>query len=280
MNYFHYVVDEEELTIEKLLLDKWKIGKKTVHQMRMDKAVTDPSGEPVDWRIPLPLNAVLHFHFHAKSDYEQDDVSGVDILFEDEHIIAAVKPAGISVHPNEKDNGGTFMNAMMKSIATNGGEYVEHIHRLDQGTSGIILCAKHPIAKSIMDRKLEQHEVTRIYHAEVEGVMKRTKGVLNYPIGRDRHHSTKRRVSPSGQKATTHFRVMERRSDSTTVEASLVTGRTHQIRVHFSHIGHPVVGDTLYDGSPTEDGQYRLAAKKISFEHPITEKPITIEWIV
>lgn len=275
---FRFRINREGLTIEELLRDEWKAGKKTVHQMRMDKAVTDTAGEPVDWRTPMEAGTELVFHFKdAVSSYRPDEHTTVSILFEDEHIIAALKPADIATHPDEDDDGGTFMNAIMAHVAENGGAYAEHIHRLDKGTAGIVLVAKHPIAKTVFDRMIEDHAITRIYHAEVDGRVKRMRGTLQYPIGRDRHHPTRRRVSPGGQDAVTRFRVIERSDETTHVEASLETGRTHQIRVHFSHIGHPVKGDTLYSGSETADGNYRLIAKKVSFQHPFTNEQTTIE---
>ncbi|GEN82715.1 pseudouridine synthase [Sporosarcina luteola] len=278
MTSFRYKTNRDAVTIEELLRNEWQAGKKTVHQMRMDKAVTDRSGEPIDWRTPLPTGTDLIFHFKdALSSYKPDKIGSVTILFEDEHMIAALKPAEIATHPDGADEGGTFMNAIMAHVIENGGHYAEHVHRLDKGTEGIVLVAKHPIAKALLDRMIEERAITRIYHAEVDGRVKRVKGTLQYPIGRDRHHPTRRRVSPGGQDAVTRFQVIERSDDSTLIKASLETGRTHQIRVHFSHIGHPVKGDTLYGGSETADGHYRLIAKKVTFTHPFTYEQTDIE---
>lgn len=280
MTSFQYRTPQEGLTIEDLLRNQWKAGKKTVHQMRMDKAVTDTSGEPLDWRTPLTVGTELIFTFNdTHSTYVPNDHDVISILFEDEHLLAAVKPAGMTIHPEDKDTGDTFMNAIMAHVRANGKTYAEHVHRLDKGTEGIVLVAKHPIAKALLDRMIEERALTRVYHAEVDGRLKRVKGTLQYPIGRDRHHPTRRRVSPAGQDAVTRFQVLERLDDSTRVEASLETGRTHQIRVHFSHIGHPVKGDTLYGGSETTDGEYRLVAQRVSFIHPFTTEQTTIEII-
>jgi 23S rRNA pseudouridine1911/1915/1917 synthase len=276
--FFRYQTYQDGLTIEELLRDDWKAGKKTVHQMRMEKAVTDATGQPMDWRMPLAAGTELFFHFKdAASSYKPDEQTTVTILFEDEHLIAGLKPAGIAIHPDETDEGGTFMNAIMAHVVNSGGAYAEHVHRLDKGTEGIVLVAKHPIAKALFDKLIEERAVTRVYHAEVDGRVKRMRGTLQYPIGRDRHHPTRRRVSPGGQDAITRYRVIERNEETTLVEASLETGRTHQIRVHFSHIGHPVKGDTLYGGSETTDGNYRLVAKKVSFKHPFIGEQTTIE---
>ncbi|KXH79312.1 RluA family pseudouridine synthase [Sporosarcina sp. HYO08] len=277
MTSFHYQTQANDETIEHLLRQKWQAGKKTVHLMRMAKSVTDTDGEPIDWRDPLPQGTMLHFTMpEAVSNYVEEE-NNLPIVYEDEHILVVNKPAGMDTHPDGQRGTGTVMNRIMHYVRNNGSDYAEHIHRLDKGTAGLILIAKHPIAKTLFDRMLANNEIERMYTAELDGYLKKSKGTLSYPIGRDRSHPTRRRVSVSGQRAVTHFKVIKRSEDTTIVEASLETGRTHQIRVHFSHIGHPVKGDTVYEGSITEDGQYRLTATKISFRHPFTEQPATIE---
>lgn len=279
MTSFHYETLEDGLTIEYLLREQWQAGKKVVHSMRMAKSVSGMDGEPIDdWRLPFPAGTKLTFTFpDTRSTYVSEEQEGLRILFEDEHILAVVKQAGIATHPDDNDRGGTLMNYVMAYVVNNGGEYAEHIHRLDKGTAGVLLIAKHPVAKTLFDRMLEQNEIVRTYRAETDGLLKRPKGTIKLPIGRDRHNGAKRRVSMSGQSAVTHFRVIERKTDTTIVEAELETGRTHQIRVHLAHLGHPVTGDVLYDGSKTKDGKYRLTATALAFIHPFTGEQMTIE---
>lgn len=277
MTAFHYETVDDKVTIEYLLRDVWQGGKKVVHSMRMAKSVTGVDGEPIDWRLPLPAGTKLTFAFpEASSTYKPEERTTLKIIYEDEHVLAVVKPAGIDTHPSDKDNGGTLMNFVMAYVMKSGGDYAEHIHRLDKGTAGILLIAKHPIAKTLFDRMLEQNEIVRTYEAEVDGLLKKPKGTIKLPIGRDRHQNGRRRVSMSGQSAVTHFRVIERKEDTTIVEATLETGRTHQIRVHLAHLGHPVVGDVLYDGSRSKDGKYRLTATSLTFTHPFTRQQLTI----
>lgn len=278
MTSFQYTVVEDGTTIEQLLREEWQAGKKTVHFMRMEKSVTDLEGEPLEWKSPLPTGTELIFTVPgARSTYSPQEGNDLEILFEDAHILAVEKPAGIATHPDGPTETDTLMNRVMAYIANHGGDYAEHIHRLDKGTSGVLLIAKHPIAKALFDRMIERNEIVRIYEAEVDGVLKRPKGSINLPIGRDRHHSLRRRVSLSGQPAVTHFRMLERRTNSTLVEAELETGRTHQIRVHLAHLGYPVTGDMLYGGSETADGNFRLTAKAVSFTHPLTKEQLTIK---
>lgn len=277
MTSFHYTITEDGTTIEQLLREQWQAGKKTVHLMRMAKSVTGADDEPIDWSSPLDKGTKLTFTVpDARSTYTPEEEE-LQVLFEDEHILGVVKPSGIATHPDGPTGSGNLMNYVMAYVEKKGGDYAEHVHRLDKGTSGVLLIAKHPIAKALFDRMIEQNNIVRKYRAEVDGSIKRPKGTINLPIGRDRHHPAKRRVSLSGQPAVTHFRVIERKPASTIVEAELETGRTHQIRVHLTHLGHPVTGDVLYGGSETDDGEFRLTATGLSFVHPFTKEQTTIE---
>lgn len=278
MTSFHYTTNKPGETVEQLLREQWQGGKKTVHQMRMDKSVTYADGQPVEWKEPLPEGTRLIFGFSdAHSSYKPEPFDSLNVIWEDEHLLAVHKPAGVAVHPEYAPGTGTLMNEVMGYIDAKGGSYAEHIHRLDQHTAGLLLIAKHPIAKTMLDRMLEQNRIDRFYTAELEGQLRKPRGTINMPIGKDRYHATRRRVSPSGQSAVTHFKVLERRPDSTLVEAQLETGRTHQIRVHFAHLGHPVIGDQLYGSETIARGPYKLTASKIAFEHPITMESIVLE---
>ena len=277
MTSFTYTVKDSDGTLEQLLRDGWQAGKKNIHELRMANAVTDSEGVPVVWRTPLTAGTELTFQLpEAHSEYAPLDVSGVKVLAEDDHFLAVFKPDGIAVHPDGTSREATMMNAVIAHVQAAGGTYAEHIQRLDKGTSGIVIVAKHPMAKAMFDRMIASNEITRLYHAEVEGRLKRLKGSVNMPIGRDRHHPTRRRISMSGQSAVTHFKVIERKEQTTMIEATLDTGRTHQIRVHMAHLGHPVVGDNLYEAAALPDGTYRLTAVETSFIHPFTGEKIVI----
>ncbi|AZB42003.1 RluA family pseudouridine synthase [Bacillus sp. FJAT-42376] len=197
----------------------------------------------------------------------------LDILFEDEHLIALNKPAGMKTHPNEAKETGTLANALAFYYMMQGEERaVRHVHRLDEDTSGAILFAKHALAQSVMDRALQEHEISRTYIAAVHGQPKPKKGTIDKPIGRDRHHSSRRRVSAGGQSAVTHYELLKSSGSESVLRIQLETGRTHQIRVHLSHIGHPIIGDKLYGKPSGMIDRQALHAARIRFRHPLTNE--------
>ena len=205
----------------------------------------------------------------------------VDILFEDEHLLAASKPAGMAVHPTSPEMSGTLAHAIAYYYQTQGIQRrVRLVNRLDKDTTGACLVAKHHLAHVLLDRQLRERDIQRHYIAFVEGRVDKEQGTIDLPIGRDRHHPTRRRVSrsPHAKPAVTHYRVLGRyrtaQGDVTKLGLRLETGRTHQIRVHLSHLGHPVVGDTLYGGGRIPFPRQALHNDRLALPHPFTK-----EWL-
>ncbi|MGM5473929.1 RluA family pseudouridine synthase [Bacillus pumilus] len=215
---------------------------------------------------------------------EESDVTPeygeLEVLFEDEHLLIVQKPAGRPTHPNEQGQTGTLANLVAFHFQANGEEKrVRHIHRLDQDTSGTVIFAKHRLAHAALDQMLSKKTIKRTYIAIAEGLFKKKKGTIDAAIGRDKHHAVRRRISPTGQKAVTHFQVMDmnKRLQLTVVKLQLETGRTHQIRVHLSSLGHPLAGDTLYDGVREYINRCALHAKQVDMKHPFTGEHLIIE---
>ena len=205
----------------------------------------------------------------------------MEILYEDNDIIVVNKPKGMVVHPANGNPDGTLVNAVMAickdSLSGIGGEIRPGIvHRLDKDTSGAIIVAKNDKAHINMSEQIKNHEVEKTYIALVKGFVKENEATINMPIGRSTKDRKKMAVSKNGKNAVTHFKVIERFGNYTLLEVKIETGRTHQIRVHFSAIGHPLIGDFLYGSKSDFINRQALHSYHISFIHPISNKIINI----
>ncbi|MCH1976351.1 RluA family pseudouridine synthase [Enterococcus hirae] len=261
-------------TIRELLEQEWLVPRKVRHFLRIRKNV---------WINQEP--ALFHFEVHAgdhitlrfeETDYQYQEVqlgkaSFVQPLYEDDHLLIVNKPAGMKTHPNEPTENDTLLNHLAAYLKKKEQRpYV--VHRLDKETSGAILFAKNPFVLPILGRMLEQKKIYRRYQALVWGTIKEDL-ILKDKIGRDRHDRRKRVVDPhKGQTALTHVSVNQVVNGQTQVYCVLETGRTHQIRVHLSHIGHPIVGDPLYQTRPAN--RLMLHALELHMSHPFTQETI------
>ncbi|GED32657.1 putative RNA pseudouridine synthase YhcT [Brevibacillus centrosporus] len=199
----------------------------------------------------------------------------IELLYEDDHLLIANKPAGMTVHPVKQEQEGTLVDALAELFAARGeSANVHSVHRLDKDTSGAILLAKSSYGHQLADRLLREGGIHREYVAVVSGVLSDERGTIEAPIGRDPKHPTKRRVAAGGDEAITHYEVIRRSSYMTMARVWLETGRTHQIRVHFEHIGHPLAGDAMYGGARGLLRRQALHASSLSFQHPLTSEKV------
>ena len=207
----------------------------------------------------------------------------LDIVFEDSDVIVVNKPKGLVVHPAPGHPDGTLVNALLyhcgDSLSGIGGELRPGIvHRIDRDTSGLIIAAKNDFSHQRLAAQLQDHTLARIYHCIVTGNLREDSGTVEAPIGR--HHTDRKKMAvvADGRNAVTHWRVLERYQGFTYVECRLETGRTHQIRVHMAHTGHPILGDTVYGNKkpvPGLQGQC-LHAVGLQFIHPRTEELVEL----
>ena len=208
----------------------------------------------------------------------------LDIVYEDSDIIVVNKQKGLVVHPANGNTDGTLVNAIMNickdSLSGIGGEIRPGIvHRLDKDTSGLIIIAKNDKAHINLSEQIKNREVKKTYIALVRGVISENEATINIPIARSTKDRKKMAVSKNGKDAITHFEVLKRYQGYTLLKLQIETGRTHQIRVHLSEIGYPVVGDGVYSNGKNPfgvEGQM-LHAKRLEFKHPITQKPMVLE---
>ena len=209
----------------------------------------------------------------------------IDILYEDQDIIVVNKPKQMVVHPAPGHYSHTLVNAVLYHCGENlsginGVIRPGIVHRIDMNTTGSLLICKNDKAHQILAEQLKEHSITRKYHAIVHGNLKEDTGTVNAPIGR--HPTDRKKMStkaPNGRHAVTHYRVLERFGNFTYIECQLETGRTHQIRVHMSSIGHPILGDEIYGPAkcPYKLQGQTLHAKILGITHPSTGEYIEFD---
>lgn len=209
-------------------------------------------------------------------DIEKEDIP-LDVVYEDSDVIVVNKPSGMVVHPAFGHYKGTLVNALMHHCddlsGINGVIRAGIVHRIDKDTSGLLVACKNDLAHKSLSKQLKDKTTTRKYIAIVYGQIPHNLGKINAPIGRDESNRQKMAVVSGGKPAVTHFKVLERFKKYTLIECTLETGRTHQIRVHMSYIGYPVLGDPLYGPRKVygNTGQF-LHAKTLGFVHPRTNE--------
>lgn len=212
----------------------------------------------------------------------------LDILYEDNDVILINKPKGMVVHPAPGHYSGTIVNALLyhcKDLSgINGILRPGIVHRIDKDTTGVIICAKNDYAHRCLAEQLKEHSITRKYEAIVVGKFKEPEGIISGNIGRKINDRKLMAITPNGKPAVTHYKVLQEFKKTSFIECILETGRTHQIRVHMTSKGHPLLGDVTYGGKTSEfklDGEelqgQTLHAKVLGFVHPTTHEYMEFE---
>jgi 23S rRNA pseudouridine1911/1915/1917 synthase len=286
MEEIELVVNEQGIRIDAWIAKKNNNFSRSYVQKLIDDGLISVNGKDVKSNYKLKSNDRILIKVPEPQilDVKAEDIK-IPIIYEDEYIIVVDKPKGMVVHPACGNYSGTLVNALMNYCGDrlsdiNGIIRPGIVHRIDKDTSGVIVVAKTNKAHEALSEKLKVHDIKRVYVCIAEGVIHEEVGRIDAPIGRHHEERKKMAVNPdNGRRAVTHFKVLERFKDATYLEVTLETGRTHQIRVHMSYIGHPLLGDTVYGRKKQKYdlGGQALHARVLGFEHPITGKYMEFE---
>ncbi len=256
-------------------------------------AIADAGGVEIDFRPAgrsdrLPAGALLAVRWEEEREtrIEPIAVPGMRVVHEDDDLIVVDKPAGVAAHPSPGWTGATVVGGLAAAgvrVSTSGAaERAGVVHRLDAGTSGLMVVAKSEAAYTALKRAFKERTVDKVYLALAQGHPDPTAGTIDAPIGRHPKADYRFAVLEGGRPSVTHYETLEAFRAATLVEVHLETGRTHQIRVHFSHLRHPLVGDTTYGADPSLAARLGVArqwlhAARLGFAHPATGERVAFE---
>ena len=272
-----YRITEESSgqTILQYLKNKGYSSSNVVALKKIEKSIlVNGNWEHVTYKLKADDLLEIHYTEAASSENIVPTPLPLSIVYEDEDILVINKSYDMPIHPSLNNYTNTLANAIMHYYTQKGENFTFRcINRLDRDTTGLVLLAKHGISAGILSMQMQKREIHRTYLALVEGQFPNDSGTIDAPIARKEASIIEREVNfESGEKAITHYRVLQTSAvcDYTLLSLKLETGRTHQIRVHMQHIGHPLIGDTLYPSDCSRIHRQALHSSRLSFRHPIT----------
>lgn len=288
MEYMTFAAEKEDIgiRIDVFLADALEDVSRSGVQKLMEQGHIQLNGKVVKPNYKLREKDVIDVQIPdvAEPEILPENIP-LDILYEDQDVIVLNKPQGMVVHPAPGHTSGTLVNALMYHCGAelsgiNGEKRPGIVHRIDKDTSGVLMVAKNNAAHQSLAEQLAVHSITRKYNAIVYNGFSEESGTVDQPIGRNPQDRKKMAVTQKHSRhAVTHYRVLERLGNFTLIEAQLETGRTHQIRVHMTYIGHPLLGDTVYGKKKQPfglEGQV-LHARVLGFRHPSTGEYMEFE---
>ena len=272
-------------------LDRWLAGQagapsRSALQGLMEAGFVRRNGAPANKKDKLAAGDRITLTLPDPQPIEaQPQDIPLDIVYEDDHLLVVNKPKGMVVHPAPGNPDGTLVNALLyhcrgRLSGVGGAIRPGIVHRIDKDTSGLLVVAKDDLTHQGLSEQMAVHAIHRVYHAVVYGNFRQDAGTIEAPIGRDPRDRKRMAVTPGqGKRACTHWQVLERFGRFTLLACRLETGRTHQIRVHMAHIGHPLAGDPVYGPrSVIRDLQGQcLHAKELGFRHPVTGQELRFD---
>lgn len=279
--HFTYLVGEEAkgLTVGQFLKEKGYSHQVLVHLKKTERGICR-DGEPVytSGRLYAGNRLEIRLAEEEASEQIQPVFLPFGVVYEDQDLMVIDKPAGMPVHPSVNNHGNTLANGVAAWSRERGEQFPYRcINRLDRNTSGLLIVAKHMLSASVLYGQMRDRKIHRTYLAIVKGHIEKP-GTIDVPIGRKPGSVIERMVDPEhGERAVTHYEPLDWGADWTLVKCRLETGRTHQIRVHMSHMGHPLPGDYLYYPEDHSMGRQPLHSWKLSFTHPVTGEALYFE---
>ena len=284
MAKFEYTVTKEDegVPVKGLLRTKFSFSSRLLTKLKYQHLVFLNGEEVAGWISPQ-IGDILSFKLpEEKSDFPAEDIP-IYPVFEDDDLLILNKQPGVIVHPTKGHPLHTIANGLMKYMQDTGQTFkIRFVNRLDMDTTGLLIVAKNSHSQDDLTKQMKANTIEKRYIAIVNGIVKEDAFTIDLPIGRPDPENVARGVMlEGGYPSVTHVKVLEsfpKGKGYTMVELLLETGRTHQIRVHMSHIGYPLVGDYLYGGeAPWLLDRQALHAYKLSFNHPVTGKRLTVE---
>lgn len=268
-------ISDEGLTIKEYL-KKHNVGRGKIEEIRVNhSSFINELYAPLE--TCLHENDFLSFDIREEIDFIPQDGS-LDVVYEDDYFLAVNKPANMIIYPDSKEKKGTLVNLIANYyIKNNIHRKIRYLHRIDKETTGLILFAKDFLSEAILLKEFENHTIYRAYLALLEGKIKRKKGTISACIGQDRHINGKMCINNKGKNAISKYRLIKEYNNYSLVEFTLLTGRTHQIRVHASYFLNPLLGDVLYGGTLQYISRVALHSYKMRFIHPFTNKEVLIQ---
>ena len=279
MNLIYKV--EKKITINEILNYEFNISTRLKNKLIKNKLIL-VNGKFVDTRSIVQTDDIITIDLSFPEDNSNIVPKQIDlnIVYEDEHLLAINKPAGLAVHPSILHFNNSLANGVRYYFDKIGlKKKIRAVNRIDLNTSGLVLFAKNEYVQESLIKQMNTNVFKKTYLAIVSGHLKEKAGTINAPVARKENSIIERSISPNGQTAITHYEVLKEFNNYSLIQCTLETGRTHQIRVHMAHIGHPLLGDNLYN--PNEDlkliNRQALHSFKMEFIEPISKEKIHLE---
>ena len=272
-----YTIEENNKTIKQILKERLFISDRLLTFLKKNSLILYNNDKITNLNILARLNSTVTVDLNFEEDNNNIVPIKMDlkIIYEDEALLIIDKPAGIPVHPSILHYTNSLSNGVKYYFdSINLKKKIRPVNILDRNTSGIVIFAKNQYIQECLIHQMQTKEFKKTYLAVVEGHLKKLNGTIDAPITRKENSIIERCVAENGEKSITHYKVLKQNFEKNydIVECLLETGRTHQIRVHLSYIGHPLIGDTLYGNNSKYISRQALHAYKVEFIHPITNK--------